>query len=78
LLKEQGAEIHKQSIEANISVETLKTAFADALSALDAISAYKQEALPKMKETINQFKELAEKGEQQIQKLKKGSLLSLS
>ncbi|NTV79758.1 MAG: toxic anion resistance protein, partial [Clostridiales bacterium] len=56
LLKEQGAEIHKQSIEANISVDTLKTAFADALSALDAISVYKQEALPKMKETINQFK----------------------
>ncbi len=78
LLKEQGAEIHKQSIEANISVDTLKTAFADALSALDAISAYKQEALPKMKETINQFRELAEKGEQQIQKLEKGSQLSLA
>lgn len=77
LLKEQGAEIHKQSIEANISVDTLKTAFADAMSALDAISTYKQEALPKMKETINQFKELAEKGEQQIQKLEEGSQLSI-
>jgi uncharacterized protein YaaN involved in tellurite resistance len=77
LLKEQGAEIHKQSIEANISVDTLKTAFADAMSALDAISTYKQEALPKMKDTINQFKELAEKGEQQIQKLEKGSQLSI-
>jgi uncharacterized protein YaaN involved in tellurite resistance len=78
LLKEQGAEIHKQSMEANISVDTLKTAFEDALSAMDAISTYKQEALPKMKETINQFKELAEKGEKEIQRLEKGSQLSVS
>lgn len=77
MLKEQGAEIHKQSIETNISVETLKTAFADVISAMDAINTYKQEALPKMKETINQFKELAEKGEQQIQKLEKGNRISL-
>jgi uncharacterized protein YaaN involved in tellurite resistance len=77
MLKEQGAEIHKQSMETNISVETLKTAFADVMSALDAISTYKQEALPKMKETINQFKEMAEKGELQIQQLEKGHRLSI-
>jgi Uncharacterized protein involved in tellurite resistance len=76
MLKEQGAEIHKQSMEANISVDTLKTAFEDALSAMDAISTYKQEALPKMKETISQFRELAEKGEEQIQRLEKGSQLA--
>jgi uncharacterized protein YaaN involved in tellurite resistance len=74
MLKEQGAEIHKQSMETNISVETLKTAFADVISAMDAISTYKNEALPKMKETINQFKELAEQGEKQIQRLEKGNL----
>ena len=78
MLKEQGAEIHKQSMEANISVDTLKTAFEDALAAMDAISVYKQEALPKMKETISQFKELAEKGEAQIQRLEKGSQLTIS
>ena len=38
MLKEQGTEIHKQSMEENISVETLKTAFADAISAMDEIS----------------------------------------
>jgi uncharacterized protein YaaN involved in tellurite resistance len=73
MLKEQGAEIHKQSMETNISVETLKTAFADVIDAMNAISTYKQEALPRMKETINQFKELAEQGEQQIQRLEKGN-----
>ncbi len=78
MLKEQGAEIHKQSMEANISVETLKTSFADVMAAMEAISTYKQEALPKMKETINQFKALAETGEQQIQRLEKGNRLSIS
>lgn len=77
MLKEQGADIHKQATEANISVDTLKTAFADVISAMDAISTYKQEALPKMKLTINQFKELAEVGEKQIQRLEKGSQLSI-
>ena len=76
MLKEQGTEIQKQSIEANISVDTLKTAFTDVMSALDSISTYKQEALPRMRDTINQFKELAEKGEQQIQQLEKGHKLS--
>lgn len=78
MLKEQGAEIHKQSMEANISVDTLKTAFADVISAMDAISAYKQEALPKMKQTIEEFRELADTGEKQIQRLEKGSKLSVS
>lgn len=77
MLKEQGAEIQAQSMEANISVETLKTAFADVMEALDSISTYKQEALPKMRDTINQFKELAAKSEEQIQQLEKGRKLEM-
>ena len=76
LLKKQGADIQKGSMEANISVEMLKTAFADAMEALDSISTYKQEALPKMRDTINQFKELAAKGEEQIQQIEKGHKLA--
>ncbi|HOI69721.1 MAG TPA: toxic anion resistance protein [Methanothrix sp.] len=72
MLKDQGAEIHMRSMEANISVEGMKAAFADAMEALESISNYKQEALPKMRDVINQFKELAAKGEEQIQKLEKG------
>lgn len=77
MLKENGVEIQKQSTEANISIETLKTAFADVMEALDSISTYKQEALPKMRDTINQFKELAAKSEEQIQQLEKGHKLEL-
>ncbi|NQX43998.1 toxic anion resistance protein [Paenibacillus tritici] len=77
MLKEQGAAIHKQSLETSISADTLKQAFTDVLSALDSISTYKQEALPKMRETINQFRELADNGEQQIRRLEKGKALGL-
>ena len=77
MLKKQGAKIQKGSMEANISVETLKTAFADVMEALDSISTYKQEALPKMRDTIIQFKELTAKSEEQIQQLEKGHKLGL-
>lgn len=77
MLKGQGAEIQKRAMEANISVETLKTAFADITDSLGSISAYKQEALPKMRETINQFKELAAKGEEQIRQMEAGHKLEL-
>ena len=76
MLKEQGAEIHKQSIEANISVDVLKTAFLDVMEALDEISTFKQQALPVMQSTISQFRELADKGEVAIQKIEKGNALS--
>jgi len=75
MLKDQGAAIHKQSLEASISVDTLKSAFADVLSALESISTYKQDALPKMRDTISQFRELADEGEKQIVRLEKGQKL---
>ncbi len=77
MLKIQGDEIQKGSMEPNISVEALKTAFANVMEALDSISTYKQEALPKMRDTINQFKELTAKSEEQIQRLEKGHKLGL-
>jgi uncharacterized protein YaaN involved in tellurite resistance len=77
MLKDQGAAIQKQAMEATISADTLKQAFTDVLEAFDSISKYKQDALPKMRDTINQFRELAETGEQQIQRLEKGKALGL-
>lgn len=77
MLKDQGVAIQKQSLEASISVDTMKQAFTDVLSALDSISTYKQEALPRMRDTINQFRELADGGEKQIQRLEKGHKLGL-
>ena len=64
-------------MQANISPETLKAAFADAIEALDSISTYKQEALPAMRKTIEDFRELAARGEEQLEKLEKGQKLGL-
>ncbi|MDR0490401.1 MAG: toxic anion resistance protein [Oscillospiraceae bacterium] len=75
MLKDQGTEIHRQSIESNISVDTLKSAFRDVMDAMDEINAFKQQALPKMQATVSQFRELADKGEAAIQKIEKGNAL---
>lgn len=71
MLHTQGVEIQKQATETAITAETLKTVFAETLQALDDISAYRQEALPQMKETIATFQELATTGEAQIAKMEK-------
>lgn len=77
MLKDQGVAIQKQAIEASVSVDTLKQAFSDAISAFEAISSYKQAALPKMRDTINQFRALSDEGEKHIQRLEKGKALGL-
>jgi len=76
-LKSQGADIQNRSMQANISPETLKAAFADAMEALDSISTYKQEALPAMRKTIEDFRVLAARGEEQIEMLEKGQKLGV-
>ncbi|GLX70825.1 toxic anion resistance protein [Paenibacillus glycanilyticus] len=77
MLKDQGVGIQQQAIEATVSVDTLKQAFADVLSAFDSISSYKQQALPKMRDTINQFRTLADDGEKHILRLEKGNAMGL-
>ena len=69
MLKEQGTEIQRQATEATVSPDTLKQAFADALGALDDISTYKQEALPRIAQTIQEFKQIAEKGEARLKQM---------
>lgn len=77
MLKEQGVAIQKQAMETSVSVDTLKQSFADVLAAMDSISTYKQQALPQMRETINQFRVLADEGEKQVQRLEKGNQINL-
>ena len=74
MLKEQGAEIQKNATEANISVDTLKEAFANTIDALNDISEYKQVALPRIKQTIADFQAIAEEGQKHIDRLEKRDL----
>lgn len=77
LLKEQGAAIQKESINANISPDTLKQAFSDTLSALNDITAYKTKALPQMERTIQEFYDIAREGERQLNSMEKSSNMKL-
>lgn len=70
-LKTQGVDIQKQASESMLDIEVLKTAFADIRSALDDISRYRQEALPKMAQNILDMDQLATESEQQIRKVEK-------
>ena len=72
MLKEQGTAIQREAVEASISPDTLKQAFADTLSALDDISTYKEKALPQMAQTIQDFRTIADEGERQLTRLEKG------
>ena len=71
MLKEQGTAIHKQATESTIAPEVMKQAFQDAIAAVEDISTFKQQALPRMQETVAQFKILAETGEREIARLVK-------
>lgn len=72
MLKEQGSEIHRQAEEAGVSVETLTSSFNDCMQALEDISTYKQQALPRLKKNIEDFRALAEEGEKRISRMEKG------
>ncbi|WP_298501172.1 toxic anion resistance protein [uncultured Methanobrevibacter sp.] len=69
MLKEQGSEIQKHSAEAMISPDVLRASFAEALQAIEDVSTYKQQALPKMKETIDMFSNMAEDGQKVVEKI---------
>jgi uncharacterized protein YaaN involved in tellurite resistance len=69
MLKEQGSEIQRHSAETMISPEVLKASFSEALQAIEDVSTYKTEALPKMKETIDVFSELADEGQKVVEKI---------
>ncbi|MEE0939456.1 toxic anion resistance protein [Methanobrevibacter sp.] len=69
MLRQQGSEIQKHSAEAMISPEILKASFAEALAAIEDVSNYKEQALPKMKDTIVMFNDMARDGQKVVEKL---------
>lgn len=71
MLREQGTEIQRQATEASLSPETLRTSYNETMAALEELSKYRREALPRMRQTIDTFRELAEQGEAEIAKLEK-------
>jgi uncharacterized protein YaaN involved in tellurite resistance len=73
MLREQGGDIQRQSMDSMISVDVLKRSFDDALTAIEEISAFRENALPQMQQTIEQFREMAENGQIVVSRLEKES-----
>jgi len=73
MLKEQGAEIHKQAGATMLNMENLKQAFANIDAALKDISQYRQQALPQMAKQILELDELAAKQESAISQMERGN-----
>jgi len=71
-LRNQGAEIQKQASSSMLSLEALKGAFANINAAMEEISRYRQEALPRMAQTILEFDKLAAEGETAIRRYEAG------
>lgn len=58
-LRTQGAEIHKMAASTSLNIDTLKKAFADIRAAIDDVSKFRQEALPKMAQAIVELDQLS-------------------
>jgi uncharacterized protein YaaN involved in tellurite resistance len=72
-LKEQGAAIHKQASSTQLDMSVLKQSFADIRSALDDISKFRHDALPKMAQTIVELNTMSEEQDKAIEDLEKGN-----
>lgn len=69
ILRQQGSQIQKSSASTMISTEVLQEAFAEAIAAVEEVSTYKQLALPKMKETIDSFNQMAIEGQKVVERI---------
>ena len=68
-LRTQGAEIHKLASGTSLNIETLKTAFTDIRAALDDVSRFRQEALPKMAQAIVELDKLSDEAGRTIENM---------
>ncbi len=75
-LRTQGAEIQKESSSTALDMEVLRQSFADINAALDDISTFRQNALPKMAENILELDKMAAQAEQHIQQAEQGQQLT--
>lgn len=75
-LKQQGTAIQKQASETMLDITTLKQAFQDVELALQDISEFRRNALPKMAESITEMDEITGRMESAIVKMEEGSVAS--
>jgi uncharacterized protein YaaN involved in tellurite resistance len=72
-LRTQGVEIQTRASSTVLDMEKLEAAFGDVIGAIDEVSRYRREALPKLDEQIDRLENLAARGDAAIKKLDEGN-----
>ncbi|MDW5377340.1 toxic anion resistance protein [Halomonas sp. HP20-15] len=72
-LRAQGVEIQSRAASATLDRETLEEAFREVMAALDDVSHYRQEALPRLDEQIERLDALSRQGNKAIERLEHGN-----
>lgn len=72
-LRTQGVEIQTRASSTMLDMEQLEAAFTDVLGAIDEVSRYRREALPRLDEQIDRLDVLARKGEEAISRMDEGN-----
>ncbi|WP_423820625.1 toxic anion resistance protein [Salinisphaera sp. SPP-AMP-43] len=75
-LRSQGVDIQNRSASAMLDMEKLETAFEDVVGAIDEVSRYRREALPRLDEQIDRLETMAQKGDAAISNLERGNSAS--
>ncbi len=71
-LKTQGVEIHKQAAGASLDMDKLKQTFANSLSAWEDINTFRREALPTMRQTIDDLAVLSDQQKDLTEQMERG------
>lgn len=72
-LRQQGVDIQKRASGAMLDMQVLEEAFSEVMGAIDDLSSYRQEALPRLDEQIERLATLAKQGNASIERLQEGS-----
>lgn len=72
-LRTQGVEIQTRASSTVLDMEKLEQAFTDVIGAVDEVSRYRREALPKLDQQIDRLEELATRGDQAIANMDQGN-----
>ncbi|WFE70816.1 toxic anion resistance protein [Halomonas sp. M1] len=72
-LRQQGVDIQKRASGAMLDMQVLEEAFSEVMGAIDDLSSYRQEALPRLDEQIERLATLSKQGNASIERLQEGN-----
>ena len=72
-LRSQGADIQNRAASTMLDMESLEQAFGDVLGAIDEVSRYRREALPRLDAQIERLETLAVRGNAAITRMDEGN-----